>query len=147
MTRERGSSILRVLDILEQVARSNTPVTLTELKDLLGLPKSTTHRLCNVLERNGFLHKNLDGKRYIPGSRLQQLAVGILGHSQLRAQRHAILTELSRDIGETCNLSYPDGAEMVYADRVETQWPLRLQLPIGTRVPLHCSALQTVKCI
>ena len=30
---------------------------------------------------------------------------------------------------------------MAYSDRVETQWPLRLvQIPIGTRVPLHCTA-------
>jgi DNA-binding IclR family transcriptional regulator len=29
---------------------------------------------------------------------------------------------------------------MVYIDRVEAEWPLRMQLPIGTRVPLHCTA-------
>ncbi len=29
---------------------------------------------------------------------------------------------------------------MVYLDRVEAEWPLRTQLPIGTRVPLHCTA-------
>ena len=30
---------------------------------------------------------------------------------------------------------------MAYSDRVETQWPLRLvQIPVGTRVPLHCTA-------
>ena len=29
---------------------------------------------------------------------------------------------------------------MVYWDRVETEWPLRLQLPIGTRVPFHATA-------
>jgi DNA-binding IclR family transcriptional regulator len=32
------------------------------------------------------------------------------------------------------------GSEMVYLDRVEAEWPLRTQLPIGTRVPLHCTA-------
>ena len=29
---------------------------------------------------------------------------------------------------------------MIYLDRVETKWPLRIQLPIGTRVQLHCTA-------
>ena len=29
---------------------------------------------------------------------------------------------------------------MLYLERVETKWPLRIQLPIGTRVPLHCTA-------
>ena len=29
---------------------------------------------------------------------------------------------------------------MVYLDRVETKWPLRIQLPVGTEVPFHCTA-------
>lgn len=29
---------------------------------------------------------------------------------------------------------------MVYLDRVETHWPLRIQLPVGTQVPFHCTA-------
>ncbi|MEP4195192.1 MAG: IclR family transcriptional regulator C-terminal domain-containing protein [Aliishimia sp.] len=29
---------------------------------------------------------------------------------------------------------------MIYLDRVETHWPLRIQLPTGTRVPFHCTA-------
>ena len=29
---------------------------------------------------------------------------------------------------------------MTYLDRVETEWPLRIQLPIGTQVPFHCTA-------
>ena len=29
---------------------------------------------------------------------------------------------------------------MTYLDRVETKWPLRIQLPIGTQVPFHCTA-------
>jgi len=29
---------------------------------------------------------------------------------------------------------------MVYLDRVETKWPLRIQMPIGTSVPFYCTA-------
>ncbi|MEM7562479.1 MAG: IclR family transcriptional regulator [Pseudomonadota bacterium] len=140
MNRQRGSTMLRVLEILEQIAQAEKPVTATELNDMLSLPKSTAHRLCSMLEAEGYLQKRLDGKRYMPGPKLQTLAIGVLTHSQFRAQRHAILMSLSQEIGETCNLSYPDGSQMVYADRVETQWPLRLQLTVGTRVPLHCTA-------
>ena len=50
------------------------------------------------------------------------------------------LTELSEKVGETCNIAYPDGLYMAYSDRVETKAPLRLQFPIGMRVPLYCTA-------
>ena len=33
-----------------------------------------------------------------------------------------------------------DGSEVVYLDRVETAWPLRMTLQPGSRVPLHCTA-------
>jgi DNA-binding IclR family transcriptional regulator len=29
---------------------------------------------------------------------------------------------------------------MIYLDRVETKWPLRIQLPVGTEVPFYCTA-------
>ena len=64
----------------------------------------------------------------------------MLANSRFSVTRHAVLTELSEKVGETCNIAYPDGLYMAYSDRVETKAPLRLQFPIGMRVPLHCSA-------
>ena len=43
-------------------------------------------------------------------------------------------------MGETCNIAVPDRDAMVYLDRVETKWPLRIQLPVGTHVPFYCTA-------
>lgn len=64
----------------------------------------------------------------------------LAGAGGQRAALHAILEELADNVGETCNINIPDGNAMRYLDRVEARWPLRLQLPIGTRVPLHCTA-------
>jgi DNA-binding IclR family transcriptional regulator len=50
------------------------------------------------------------------------------------------LRQLSEEVGETCNITIPDGSQMRYLDRVETHWPLRLEFMIGTKVPLHCTA-------
>ena len=139
MKRERGSSINRVLDILDTVARADKPISATEINETLNLPKATAHRLCAALESQGYLLKKLNGKSYMPGNRLYDMAVGVLTHSRFRALRHAILKSLSEEIGETCNIAYPDGMQMTYSDRVETQWVLRLQVPIGSSVPLHCT--------
>lgn len=140
MKRERGSTIHRVLDILEIVANSEEPISATEINHKLKLPKATAHRLCAELEAQGYLIKRINGKSYMPGNRLHDIAVGVLAHSRFRTQRHAILQRLSEEIGESCNIAYPDGTHMTYTDRVETQWPLRLQIAVGTRVPLHCTA-------
>ena len=140
MKRERGSTIQRVLDILETVAASSKPISATEINEELNLPKATAHRLCTELEARGYLLKKINGKNYVPGNRLHDVAVGVLANSRFRATRHAILTSLSEAVGETCNIAYADGLYMAYSDRVETSAPLRLQFPIGTRVPLYCTA-------
>jgi DNA-binding IclR family transcriptional regulator len=140
MKRERGSTIERVLDILDAVAASPKPLSATEINNELNLPKATAHRLCAELEARGYLLKQINGKSYVPGNRLRDVAVGVLANARFSATRQAILTRLSEAVGETCNIAYPDGLYMAYSDRVETKAPLRLQFPIGMRVPLYCTA-------
>ena len=43
-------------------------------------------------------------------------------------------------MGETVNFVVPEDQGMSYKDRVETNWAFRIQLPIGTHVPFHCTA-------
>ncbi len=140
MTRQRGSTIQRVLALIRFVAQADRATGLLEIGKTLDVPKSTAHRLCAALESQGFLQKDINGRKYVPGPVLRDIAMGVLSGASYRMERHAILESLSEDVGETCNLAYPDGSSMVYADRVETKWPLRLQFPVGSKVPLHCTA-------
>ncbi|MEL6585257.1 MAG: IclR family transcriptional regulator [Pseudomonadota bacterium] len=131
---------LRLLLVLEEVAKAGVAVTPTEVNARLGLPKPTIHRLFATLVEEGFLHREMGGRSYIPARRLRALAGGVLSSAHIRTARQAILRRLSSDIGETCNVAIPDGGSMIYLERVETEWPLRIQLPTGTRVPLYCTA-------
>ncbi|PCJ04204.1 MAG: ArsR family transcriptional regulator [Rhodobacteraceae bacterium] len=131
---------LRLLMILEEVARLGVAVKSTHLIEALGLPKPTVHRLLQTAEAEGFLQRDLDGRSYGPGPRLRALAVNTMSSECLRTARLAILKGVADEVGETCNLAIPDREGMTYLDRVETKWPLRIQLPIGTQVPFHCTA-------
>ncbi|TRD17830.1 IclR family transcriptional regulator [Palleronia caenipelagi] len=131
---------LRLLLVIEEIARAGVPVTPTEVNAHLGLPKPTIHRLFSTLTDEGFLQQDIDGRTYSPGPRLRTLAGGVLSSLRIRTARQAILRRLSREIGETCNIALPDRDAMIYLERVETEWPLRIQLPIGTRVPFYCTA-------
>ncbi|MBL4670958.1 MAG: IclR family transcriptional regulator [Arenicella sp.] len=138
---EKSSAALRVLSILEVVAKSSTPMTATEINTKLKLPKPTIHRLCTMLESEGYLQPRLDGRGFLPGRRLSTMAMGIFSNNDhWRTERHGILKRLSKEVGETCNISIPDGSQMMYFDRVETHWPLRIQLKENDRVPIHCTA-------
>lgn len=136
----KGSTVTRVLDILNAVADANRPLTPTEIAEQLTIPKASVHRLCSALEEHGYLQTRLSGRGLQAGHRLNRLAQGVLSAAPFQAQRRAILVTLSEDIGETCNISVPDGAEMIYFDRAETHWPVRINLQVGSRVPACATA-------
>lgn len=136
-----NSSIQRALKILSIVADAPHAVTATEINRQLNLPKPTIHRLCSQLEAEGFLQTRLDGRGLSPGPKMTNIAIGVLSNNDFqRAQRHRILERLSQQLGETCNIAVLDGDRSVYFDRVETHWPLRVQLQVNDKVPLHCTA-------
>ncbi|HWK00499.1 MAG TPA: IclR family transcriptional regulator [Xanthobacteraceae bacterium] len=130
----------RALILLELIAHADEPPTLNELIRNGELPKATTHRFLSLLERLGFVHRTLDGKRYAVGQRLTSLSIQAIRHSVQSAPRRAIMTALVNDVGETCNLTILDGLRLAYLDRVESDWPLQYRLNIGSHVPLHCTA-------
>lgn len=136
----KDSSILRVLRILETAATAERPMSATDIHMALGVPKPTVHRMCQTLIEEGFLSQEMGGKRLLPGPRLARLALAALHATSFAAERRLILEQVSREIGETSNIAVPDGHSMLYLDRVETHWPLRVQLPVGSHVPLHCTA-------
>lgn len=135
-----GSAALRSYALLEEVARAERPLSVAELVELLELPKPTVHRLALQLEAAGLLLREPTDKRYVPGHRLRDLALAVLGSSTAQVARRAILQELAARIGETCNMTVLDGNRIVYFDRVETNWPIRVHLPPGSQLPLHCTA-------
>ena len=51
------------------------------------------------------------------------------------------MEKLSATHGETVNLGIKDGSQVVYLDKCESTHLLRAELAVGTRIPMHCTAL------
>jgi DNA-binding IclR family transcriptional regulator len=69
------------------------------------------------------------------------LSLDLLSASVRLAPRRAILEELSKAIGETCNFGVLVGNHLMYLDRIEAGWPFGLRFEPGSRVPLHCTSM------
>ena len=138
--RERGTAIVRAFSVLDAIVGDVRCVSLAEIVAAVGLPKPTVHRLLSQLESAGIVQREPEGKRFAGGARLTQFALQVLMSSTARGARHAILRRLVDELGETCNFTMLEGAQVVYLDRVETPAPLRMNLQAGSRVPIHCTA-------
>lgn len=137
--RDTASAMLRALDLLGEIARSQTPLSVPDLCARLCLPKPTVHRLCQKLEAESYLLREPDGRHFAIGPRFLRMGFDMLRNS-VSLERRGILEALVEQVGETCNFVTRVGGEAVYLDRVEAAWPLRLNLDVGSRVPLHCTA-------
>ena len=135
-----GSSAERSLRLLSLLANEGRALSLADLAARLALPKVTAHRICTQLLAGGFLARDVDERSFIVGPALRRLAFDTLNHGVVRGLRHEVLAALVAQVGETCNFTTLDGTQVLYLDRVEAQWPLRLTLDVGSHVPLHCTA-------
>jgi len=136
----RIATNMRTLLILEAVANSREPLSPTEINKEIGLPKQSIHRLCQTLLDEGFLIRDVSGKKLLPAPRSLQLANGLIASTHQSVARHQVLLNLSNATGETVNFAVPETDGMTYLDRVETDWIFRIELPIGSRVPFYCTA-------
>lgn len=134
------SSAGRSLRLLATLAGAGRALTLAELADALALPRPTVHRLCGQLQELGFLARDVDERSFVAGPALRRLAFDTLNHGTARGLRHEVLAALVAQVGETCNFTTLDGTRVLYLDRVEAHWPLRLTLEVGSHVPLHATA-------
>ncbi len=137
---ERIPTNLRTLLILEVLGNSGEPMTATDLGRAVGLAKQTAQRLCTTLESEGFLTRQGNSKRFLPARRIRSMSAGLLFASRAHIARHQVLEDVARQVSETVNFVVPEEGGMSYLDRVETDWPFRVQFPVGSNVPFHCTA-------
>ena len=126
--------------VLEAAAQQPQAVSLAELSAQLGLPRQTVHRILVQLTDTGLLKRSLGRERYSIGPRLSQLAVNTIVSSNRNSTVRANLQALVADINETCNIGILDGLDFVYLERIESDWPLRVHLQAGSRVPAYCTS-------
>lgn len=137
---EATPGYLRIPLLLEQMARTRHPQTLSQLAQRLAMPKTSLMRILAALVEGGFVLRISASRGYVLGPRATRLALSLLATQEFSRNARAVLADVVRATGETCNLNALEGDRMRYLERVETAEVLRLTMAAGDLVPLHCTA-------
>ncbi|BDD90663.1 IclR family transcriptional regulator [Pandoraea sp. XJJ-1] len=137
---QSNAAAVRAFRVLETLATAGGPLSMMDLVNALDLPKQTVHRILTQLKDAWLITRSANDRRYECSPRVRALAINVLMQTGAAAARHGLLEQLVTRIGETCNLTMLSGNDVIYVDRVETEWPLRMHLQPGSHVPMHCSA-------
>lgn len=112
---------------------------LQEIADRISLPKSTTFRIVQSLEKAKYLVR-LENQQYCLSFRFMHLA-GLVGSTlDIRAIARPIMTELANKTNETITLHTVSGRDRVCIDCVAAGAPLRAVTAPGEHIRLLVGA-------
>lgn len=132
-------SVAKVFKIIELLV-SRKEYELKELSQLLGMRKTTVHRMLLTLQDLGYVRQNLQNRNYRATIKFFELGQSVIRHIQLIDITRPHMLGLSKKVDENVNLGILDGIDAVCIDRVEGQNPLKVDQPIGSRYPAYVSA-------
>jgi IclR family acetate operon transcriptional repressor len=140
MNNARVRSVDRAIDVLETMARSGAPMTLGQLCQMLGAPKSTTWTIVRTLAARQVLEYAAATRTYRPGPMLRALGRSHPTTEALAAVARPHLARLAHGTREAALLQVLSGREVVCAERIDSPEPIRYVADVGGRRPLHCTA-------
>ena len=137
---DRGTvrAVERALDVL-LCFRAKDELGLTEISKMVGLHKSTVHRLLATLETRGFVRRE-QSDRYRIGWSILELTSGIYRSGDFSTVVFPEMTSLRDRIGETISLYVRSGFERIRIQAVEGIHAVRRVANIGMRFPLYIGA-------
>lgn len=134
------STLKRGLSILQYIAASGeaTPATVAAA---LGTSRSTTYRIIESLREAGFLESHSRTGCLRLGVKAIELGMAALADLDVINVAPLYLRELAATTMETVFLAVPNDDEMVYVFKEESALPVRMNCKLGSRRPLHSTAL------
>ena len=131
---ERAMQILSCFD-------DNSPERgVSEIAELVGLHKATTHRIVVTLLNGGYLERAADGEKYRLGLRLAEMGLGVVRRLDFRREAIPHMRSLEERFGETCDLSVFSRGDVLYLEVVQSRHALRIAARPGQRLPAYCTA-------
>jgi len=130
----------RAARLMDAIAASEGPASLKILSAETQLHPSTAYRILASLVDTGLVERDSAGAYFI-GRKIQRLANSARRELDLREQARDVMERLRDDIHETVNLTVREGDEVIYIERVTPNRMMRVEQVIGSRAPLHVTAV------
>ncbi|NMM38328.1 MAG: IclR family transcriptional regulator [Glaciimonas sp.] len=131
---EKGLAVLRAFN-----AQRRT-MTLADVAEATAITKSSAQRMIYTLETLGYVKKHPKTRRYQLTPKVMEVGYNYLEADTLVDVANPFLAELTNTTGETTNLTEPYALEMVYVARFVSHKFIPIHMPIGSRIPMYCTA-------
>jgi IclR family transcriptional regulator, KDG regulon repressor len=131
----------RAVHILDCFGFDHKELSVSEIGSRTGLHKSTTHRILMALEYNQLIKQNPETGKYHLGIKLFKLGNQAVLQFDLRDSCRPHLIRLMNKTRETVHLAVLDGNQVLYLDKVEGPYALRMPSRVGRHITTYCTSL------
>ncbi len=137
----RSTTVDKAVNLVQYLSEHPEGVGINALCRELGTQKPGLLRIVNSLSEAGWIIKDPHSLRYRLGYHLLTLSAQALLGPHFQEIAHEGLRQLASATKETANLGVLDQWQIVFIDQVEAWQSIRLQVRVGSRAPVHCTAL------
>ncbi|TQN43816.1 IclR family transcriptional regulator [Blastococcus colisei] len=134
------SSVDNALWLLQLVGE-RPALRVAEAAELLGVARSTAHRLLTSLRRRGFVIQDRPNGAYRPGPVLYEVGLAAVSRIDIRDVARPVLEHLRDTTQETVSLAVLEGVTVRFIDCMESPRSVRVGNRTGVVRPAHATAL------
>ena len=134
-----SSSASHVLRLLRALGEGGV-LRVADAADLLGVARSTAHRLLTTLKEHGFAQQDKPNAPYRPGPLLNDLGRAAADRFDLRGNARPALERLRARTQETVSLALLEASTVRFIDCLEGPQAVRVGSRTGVILPAHCTA-------
>lgn len=132
-------SVSKAMKLLDLLAESPQPMTLAEISQKTGWPKSTVHGLLSTMREFSVIAQDGEG-RYMLGIRLFEYGCTLSSSWTIIETAKPYIQHISYTTGEAVFLSILDRGEVITLDRADNRTGLWISAEMGCRLPIHCTS-------
>lgn len=128
-------SVEKAFQVLEAFRDTRRTMSMAEIARAAGLDRSATQRLVHTMEELGYLRRLPDSMLYGLAPKVLTLSYNYLRSRELIERASPYLLDISRSLGETCNLQELDGHDIVFLARFPGKHLVNVDFAVGYRLP------------
>ncbi|MGM0983097.1 MAG: HTH-type transcriptional regulator BhcR [Pseudomonadota bacterium] len=140
-TSGHSQSLVRGLNLLERLSASPGGLALSEVAEQADLAPSTTHRLLQALQSQGFVTQDSELGVWKIDVKTFRIGNSFLEARDFVGTSRPFLRRLTTQTGETANLGVRDNGTAVFLAQSESPQMMRMITRLGSRAPLHASGV------
>ncbi|MDD2481564.1 MAG: IclR family transcriptional regulator, partial [Lutispora sp.] len=132
-------SVIKAVEVMEEIAKSDDGLGVTEISNILNYGVSATYHLLNTLKQCNIIEQDRKTKKYRIGFALFRISGMAKRQNVLANLAQPYLDKLRELVGETSNLVILDGSDIVYIAQSESTKLLKMFTQLGAKVPFYCT--------